>query len=336
MTIIKDIAQNFDIDSLLQEYFLQFLDSAFAFLPMELIKKCYWPYQLPGLDATEAGDDYIEDQDPDVIERMLERAYIGFVAVAHVSTRSDADAEIAKNLDAIDALERAVDQGVVGDKLAMAYDCGRTRDAAEIAVYEERGGVAYERLLLTMRNIPFPKQRAVIAHLFERLPIKRGLFDKNGIGMELHEWAFKHFGPLKAEGADFNQVQKNDWAVTLKMQMESAKVWLLPCKDQQQQLHSVQKIPGTGGAFQFVVEDQTSTMGGGRKVHHHADKFWVNAMAVWLCHEMRGMVGRPAGTTTGQGGGAKEVRDQTATRGFRPAVGGKSIARTIAKKLNRG
>jgi phage FluMu gp28-like protein len=217
--------------------------------------------------------------------------------------------------------------GEVGKRLAFAYDCGRTRDGAEIAVFEVVGGRYLQRLMLTMRGIRFENQRAVIKAVFEQLPIKRGIFDRGGIGMDLHEWAEKRFGPTRAQGVDFDNLLKNEWATTLKRNMQGRKVTIVPDRDQDRQLHSIRRVANGQGKFTFEVEEDEVDSGGGKKVTHHADKFWTVAMGVWLCEEMDRRGGTPASDGERQ---AHEVNRQAASKGrisARPSSG-----RTLTRK----
>ena len=327
----RDSIANFDEDSVHQEYFLQFLDSLYSFLSIELIKSCYPPVSL---DI----DGYIEDEDPDEVERWLDGAYVGFVAVATGAARGSVDEQVAKCFAAVEDLRRAVESGDVTENLVFTYDCGRTRDGAEITIFERTGREFKQRLMLTMRNIPFAYQRAVIKAVYEDLPVRRGMLDRNGIGRDLWEWANGRWGEWKAAGTDFTNDEKNEWATTLKKDMEQRRVKLIPDRDQERQLHSIQrKSTALSGKFQFVVAENQTNLGGGKTVAHHADKFWTVAMGVWLCEEMDRTTSPPATMQTEQGTIAQNVTEQSSRRGFRPVTGASkpSLAQQIKRKMSR-
>lgn len=320
-----------EVDMFLQEFCLVFLDSQYAFLSWDLIKSCHPYICIPNLDILKAGSDFIEDQDPDEVLKALENSYIAYKCKGKQKKLSDV-------FKCINALSARIQDGLVGTKLCASYDCGRHKDAAEISIFEITQGRICQRLIITLHDVEFDNQKAVIKAMFDNLPVARFIMDKGGLGEEIAEWARKKWGYGKVLPVQFDMEKKATWAVDLKRCMESRKVTLIPDDDQDQQLHSVQRKATIVGNITYVVEEKTSTIGGGAKIQHHADKFWAVAMAVSLADEMdrRGAT-FPTATGTRSQGTAKTAT-KIVNAGFKAVHVGKTntLARRGFDKLSKG
>jgi phage FluMu gp28-like protein len=317
-TMLVMLRANSDSDMFLQEYCLQFLDSSHAFLPLDLILSCHPPYYLSNLDPLDPrADTFIDEVDMDDVEKMIERSYIAFVSRG---LGSNEDKGIGDALEMVRRLSDMIDEGLVGRDLIMAYDVGRHRDSAELVIYELYQGKTYQRLLVTMRQVEFDNQKLVMRAVMEDLPVRRAVIDRGGMGEDIAEWAQKRWGQTKVVSVHFTNDLKGDWATDMKIEMEGRRVTIIPDRDQDQQFHSIKKKSTQVGMFQYVVEEQTSTVGGGKKIVHHADKFWANALAISLARELhkKGFGGKAV--LTGAQRTTPETNQQVQSKGFNRPV----------------
>ena len=273
-----------------QEYGLAFLDSVYAYLPWALIRGCYpkyWNENEQNMSEEEA-----EDRAQFSLDNIYQDQYIEY----KVRCEGSSDIGIQPALDAIQSLRRDIVEGRIIGRFVWAYDCGRTNDCAEITVLQINGHRSSQRLQITMAQMPFELQRVVIRNLLELIPFEAGLMDKGGIGMDIHEWASTQWGPLIAGAADFSNENKDKWAKSLKRMMELRRLTIIPDKEQDAQLHSIQRV-SNGRLFIYQVGDNVVDVRG-KKIKHHADKFWSVAMATYLAE--KAMNGEPVELLTAE------------------------------------
>jgi phage FluMu gp28-like protein len=261
-----------------QEYGLSFLDSKYAFISWDLINSCqpqYWDDKEEILSIDEA-DDLVNRQ---YIENEYKDFYIGFKCRCEGGL-------IDLAIEAIRNLAEAVRSKQIPGVLVWTFDCGRDHDCSEITVWEYHKGFYRQRLLITMPQIKFEHQKTVIKRLLEDVPhITRGMMDKGGPGRQLAEEIPALYGEDRAQPVWFDNEKKDIWATTLKGKMEQGKVTLIPDKDQDNQLHSMKRVASAAKNFIYKLETTSTSLGGGKKITHHGDKFWVDAMACYLCSQ---------------------------------------------------
>lgn len=253
-----------------QEFAIKFLDAIYAYLSWDLIKSCYPDYWR--------GERRTEKEDADDFELRLADEYKDFY-VGFTGRKLD------QCLDAIMQIADAYQSGLIKGTLVWAYDVGRERDPACLVLYEIKDKHFYQRLILMLPQTSFEDQESIIAQLMHALPITRGLIDMTGMGQDLSERLEKRFGWDRASGVWFTPEAKEMWAVSLKRCMERHLVTLIPHKEQELHLHSVQRKATSAKHMQYVVQETVSTIGG-VKIKHHADLFWANALAIHLCEEL--------------------------------------------------
>ena len=176
---------------------------------------------------------------------------------------------VYKGLTAIEELAKLVAAGEVEAVLAAGVDIGRTRNTTEIYI----GGCttldSYPlRLAITLDNCEFDDQFAVLQTAVSRLPIKKMLIDKGGIGYQLAENMEKAF-PAKVEGADFTNKTKELWATNVKMLAQQRRAPIPSDRDMSYQIHSIKRAITPSKNFIFDTD---------RNEKHHADKFWAWAL----------------------------------------------------------
>jgi phage FluMu gp28-like protein len=151
-------------------------------------------------------------------------------------------------------------------------------------VFEIKDGHINQRLMITMAQTDYDNQRTVLNHLLRTIPVTHGMVDRGGPGMGIAEELFKRFGD-KATPIDFTNAGKDNWAKTLKKNMERKNVTIIPDRDQESQLHSIQRTYSTSNNVVYVVTSRVVKIGK-KVVPHHADKFWTLAMGVWLGEQL--------------------------------------------------
>jgi phage FluMu gp28-like protein len=231
---IVEIFDNMILEDFLQEYCGAYVDAAAAWITWQQIK-----------DA----------QDPDHLW-IAATARARNVEPALVALRE------AQELYKAGRLERTLTAGL---------DIGRTRNASELYIVgETTTGDLPLRVAITMENVDFSDQEAIIALALRLLPISRLLIDRNGIGRNLAENLSKQY-PGKAVGVDFTNPLKRLWATDAKMLIERRKTPIPVDRDLAYQIHSIRRIPTGSGAIRFDTETNEK---------HHADKFWSWSLAI--------------------------------------------------------
>jgi phage FluMu gp28-like protein len=176
-------------------------------------------------------------------------------------------------LAVIDRVAQAVGDGKVEEALAGGMDVGRTRNTSELFfVGKTRTSQLPLRLAITLDNVEFENQQAVVDKALTALPVTKFLIDKNGIGMQLAETSAARHG-MRAEGVTFTNELKELWSVELKVKLQKAQVPLPLERDLSYQIHSIKKKMT---AARNAVFDTSAN-----EKQHHADKYWALALAVW-------------------------------------------------------
>ena len=180
------------------------------------------------------------------------------------------NSEVDDAINAIDRCAAAIQKGEIESVLAGGVDIGRTRNTTEIgAVGKSSVDVLPLRIMLTLDNCDFDSQTAVLNE-FMSLPLTKVLIDRNGLGRQMAEKAEQTF-PSKAQGADFTNATKELWATNAKMLFQQRKTQIPVERDLAYQIHSIKKKVTAAKNNVFDTE---------RNEKHHADKFWMLALAL--------------------------------------------------------
>lgn len=173
--------------------------------------------------------------------------------------------------DAINQLAEWVRENEVESVFGGGYDVGRTRNTSELFLVGLSTTQSYPlRLAITLDNVPFETQAAVVTRAMKVLPIAGLLIDKNGLGMQLAENLSNAF-PGKVRGVDFTMQHKKLWATDAKMLIQKHKTPLPVDRDIAGQIHSVKRLVTAARNLVFDTE---------RNAKHHADKFWAWVLAL--------------------------------------------------------
>jgi len=248
-----------------QEYDIEFIDEATAFLTYELI-------------ATVESDE--ADLSPPWVSDLVREA-----TEAHkhyLRTKEDPAITVGKGLKpfpTFDGLRPGGTSGPEGD-LYLGLDIGRKRDLSVIWLDEFKNNIAWTRAVISLAKTPFFIQKRILFALLKHPKLRRACIDQSGLGMQLAEQAIEHFGEHKVEGIDFTSANKESLATGLKKNFEDLQSRIPMSQAIRNSLHSVKKYETSTGHFRFDA-DRTEETG-------HADHFWAKALATQA-------QGKPAG-----------------------------------------
>lgn len=177
---------------------------------------------------------------------------------------------IEKALDAVESVKGKIHRGEIEPVLSVGADIGRTRHTTDIgAVGHSTTDTFPLRLMITLDNCTFDDQLAVFKKVME-LPVSKMLIDKTGIGINLAE-NMENAYPSKVEGAQFTMESKKLWATGTKMFFQQRRVPIPVERDLGYQIHSIKRLITPSKNLVFDTE---------RNEKHHADKFWMLALAL--------------------------------------------------------
>jgi phage FluMu gp28-like protein len=182
----------------------------------------------------------------------------------------------------IEEVAAAAQTGQIEGVLAGGMDVGRKRDLTELQfVGRATTNQMPVRLSISLSNVAFDDQQAVVTKAVAMLPISTMLIDDTGLGMQIAENLHREHG-TRVQGVTFTMANKELWAVELKVQMQRGRVPIPADRELSYQIHSIKKM---------TTAANNITYDSGRSEGHHADKFWALALAVWAAKN-RAMTGQ--------------------------------------------
>ncbi|MBU2395756.1 MAG: terminase family protein [Gammaproteobacteria bacterium] len=174
-------------------------------------------------------------------------------------------------MNAISTLQNWVPRGKTELAHVAGVDVGRTRNTTEIYVIGlSREGSFPLRLAITLDNVDFDGQYAVMDRLLRAIPIVSMWIDMNGIGRNLAENLEGRF-PGKAKGMTFTNATKALWSSDVKMLVQQHKARIPTDRDLAYQIHSIKRK--VTAARNTVFDTDTNEK-------HHADRYWAWALAL--------------------------------------------------------
>jgi len=256
-TTVEELKKGFgDEEGWAQEYEVEFLDEATAFLTYDLItqvesEQCE---ALPGW-AAETVDEAKE-------------AY-------KIFRRTSSEPPLPP--PTVGAIPESPLQNIY-----IGFDVGRRRDLSVIWVDEAKDGVAWGRAVIELLKQPFFVQKRILFRLLGHPGVRRACIDQTGLGMQMAEEAVEKFGEHKVEGIDFTVASKEAMATGLKKNFEDLQSRIPISNAIRNSLHSVKKYETATGHFRFDA-DKTEETG-------HADHFWAKALAAQAASRPAGKI----------------------------------------------
>lgn len=163
-----------------------------------------------------------------------------------------------------------IQRNEIENVFAGGVDIGRTKDATEIGLVGKSTVDTFPlRLMITLNKCGYDDQMSVLNKVME-LPVTKMLIDKTGLGNQLAE-TMENKHSSKVEGVNFTNQSKELWATDTKKVFQQHRTALPVHKDLAYQIHSIKKRVTASNNLVFDTE---------RNEKHHADKFWMLALAL--------------------------------------------------------
>lgn len=179
---------------------------------------------------------------------------------------------VADAMVMIDRVAKECSEGNIEAALAGGMDVGRRRNLSEIILLGRASKSASKhpyRLGISLFNVEFDDQEAVVTKILKTLPITAFMIDETGLGMQLAENMKRRF-PIKVHPAGFTAESKELWSIAIKIAMQRGNLPIPMDRDLSYQVHSMKKKITAAKNVVFDTE-------GNQK--HHADKYWALALA---------------------------------------------------------
>lgn len=154
--------------------------------------------------------------------------------------------------------------------LYVGVDIARRRDLTCIWVFEEVSGRLFTRMVITLKNVKFSQQEAVLYPILACPAVQRACIDATGIGMQFAERAQEMYGQYRVEAVTFTAPVKEAIAYPLKAALEDRTVVLPDMPTVAAAFRAVRKISTIAGNIRL---DADATEKG------HADEFWAAGLA---------------------------------------------------------
>jgi phage FluMu gp28-like protein len=238
--IMKKIFSNVFLEDFQQEYECVFIDSAESYISLDLIHA-----NTPGM------------RDGDLDKMGVDKDGVEIDTEVHVFKEAD-----------------SLCLGYIPEKhgrLFMGYDVARRRDAAEIFVIGQLpDGKKRSVAEIVMVNKDYEYQLDEFRKIMRGLSPVRSCIDQTGQGEMVTEVLQREFGSARVEGVLFNAQSKEELAIGVRQGLERQEFLLQNDGRFHRQIHSIKRIPTSGGAFRYDSE---------RDENGHADGFWAWALA---------------------------------------------------------
>jgi phage FluMu gp28-like protein len=238
--ILREALNNLFLEDFQQEYECTFIDSAESYISFDLIYA-----NTPGR----------RDED---MYRMGATDDAGEI---------DIEVHVFHDTDALCMSYVAEKHG----KAFVGYDVARRRDAAVIFVIGLLpDGKRMSLAEIVMVNKDFDYQIEQFRKIMYSLNPVRSCVDQTGQGEMLVETLQKEFRSTRVEGVLFNVQSKEELAIGVRQGLERGEFLLQNDAKFHKQIHSIKRMPTSGGAFRYDSE---------RDEQGHADSFWAWALA---------------------------------------------------------
>lgn len=239
---LLDLYNNTSLEDFQQECECTFVDSAASYISLDLIYA-----NTPGR------------RDSDIIPVELpDDEYFSDKYTFEIKSYKDADSLIAE-----------YNPQKHGSPLFLGYDVAKNRDAVAIYVMGIKDGKKRSAMRYEKTSVSFEEQKTIVRKLMSSLPIYRACIDCTGMGAPIYEELHKEYGD-RIEGITFTLQSKETLAMGVKFGLERNEFELENDREFHAQIHSIKRIPSSGGSFRYDAE---------RNEKGHADSFWAWALA---------------------------------------------------------
>lgn len=158
------------------------------------------------------------------------------------------------------------------NQLYLGVDVGRSKDLSVFWLLEKCADVLYTREILTLQDIPFSEQEAVLHRFLRMKNLRRVAIDQTGLGRQFAERAIARYGASRVEGVSFTQSVKEALAYPLRAKFEDALLRIPDEPDVRADISAVRRGTSLSGSVKFSAP---------RSSDGHSDRFWALALAVY-------------------------------------------------------
>lgn len=234
-----------DEDAWEQEYLVQYVDEATAFLSLDLIASC---------------------EDPELTAEPIWLA--GLLQAAEEVHRIYLRTKVLP--PSYEVLGEVLRDAINAEELYLGGDIARKRDYTVFWLFRKIDQKLDTVAVIRLRKVPFFVQQIVLHSLLAHPSMRRACLDQTGLGLQLAETAVERFSD-RVEGIDFTVANKELLATGLKQKMED-RLPIIPAEVYiRNSFHAIKRLPTGTGHFRFDAERTEQT--------GHADEFWACALA---------------------------------------------------------
>lgn len=158
--------------------------------------------------------------------------------------------------------------------LYLGVDYARHADLTVFWLSVHMAGLLVPVQMVTMKNVPFRRQRQTLDGFMRRRNLRRCCFDMTGIGEETAEAMRRTYG-YRFEPVRFTAAAKESMAYLLRHSLEDRSFKIPSLREVDADFRKIRKEDSAGGHARFTGE---------RDGTGHADRFWAAA----LCREALG------------------------------------------------
>ena len=157
-------------------------------------------------------------------------------------------------------------------EIYIGIDIGRKSDLTAVWITERtETGQYITRRLITLKDMKFSDQKAIIWPLLELPNLRRCCIDATGLGMQLAEEAQERFGTYRIEKVTFTAAVKEDMAFRVLTKLQDKRFTVPDTQQVREAFHNIKRIVTASNNIRFDAE---------RTDAGHSDEFWAAALSL--------------------------------------------------------
>lgn len=185
-----------------------------------------------------------------------------FITYELLAQNAHEEKEIIRDITEIKAMK----------EIYIGIDIARTTHLTAVWISEKTDAGYITRRLITLKDMKFSDQKAIIWPLLALPNVHRACIDRTGIGMQMAEEAQDAFGRYKIEGTYFSRELKEQLAYKVLTNLQDRR-FLIPDTEQvRESFHNIKQLVTTAGNIRFDAE---------RSEAGHSDEFWAAALSLY-------------------------------------------------------
>lgn len=185
-----------------------------------------------------------------------------FITYELLSQNAYEEKEIIRDITEIKAMK----------EIYIGIDIARHIDLTAVWIIEKTDAGYITRRLITLKDMKFSDQKAIIWPLLALPNVHRACIDRTGIGMQMAEEAQEAFGKYRIEDIYFSRELKEKLAYKVLANLQDRR-FLIPDTEQvRESFHNIKRTVTTAGHTRFDAE---------RTEAGHSDEFWAAALSLY-------------------------------------------------------